>query len=53
MDIIFFFIRYLEVCEGSYVNIHFKPGLFENNSKGLKDVIKRKKRLCFTIGIHH
>jgi len=43
-------VKYLEVCEGSYVNIHFKPGLFENNSKGLKDVIKRKKRLCFTIG---
>ncbi|ORX55457.1 hypothetical protein BCR36DRAFT_186605 [Piromyces finnis] len=44
-------MQYLEVCDGSYVYIHFKPGLFENkDSKGIKDLIKRKKHLCFTIG---
>jgi len=43
-------VKYLEVCDGSYVFIHFKPELLENNSKSFKDIIKKRKRLCFTIG---
>ncbi|ORX86920.1 ATP-dependent metallopeptidase Hfl [Anaeromyces robustus] len=43
-------VKYLEVVEGSYVYIHFKPELFENNSKSIKDIVKKKKHLCFTIG---